>query len=404
MKSLELFSGCGGLAKGLEMAGFRHQGFVEFNKWACASLRENFNPALVHETDIRSFDFKSVGPVDLIAGGPPCQPFSLGGLAKANNDARDMFPQAIRAIHELRPKAFVFENVKGLLRKSFADYFEYIVLRLTYPDYGNDSSLDWREHLKCLREQSYPFYQGLKYDVQFKLVNAVDYGVPQNRERVFIVGFRSDIGVTWKWPEETTTPTTVAQALRGLPDPRTGNAPVDHVFIPGAKSYAGHTGSDFDKPSKTIKAGAHGVPGGENMIRFPNGEVRYMTVHEAKLIQSFPPSYKICGSWGEALRQIGNAVPVKLAEAMGRQVFKALKSAVYDSDDEKHFRTDNNGNLMIFEGSENNPRIKAKISKAAKQPFGYAPRIAKRKTGSKTKSTSREKVPRCPARKRNPLP
>ena len=353
MTSLELFSGCGGLAKGLEMAGFRHRGFVEFNKWACASLRENFDPALVHETDIRSFDFMSVGPVDLIAGGPPCQPFSLGGLAKANNDARDMFPQAIRAIHELRPKAFIFENVKGLLRKSFADYFEYIILRLTYPDCIKDGDIDWREHLKHLRELSYPSFQGLKYEVHFKLVNAVDFGVPQNRERVFIVGFRSDIGATWAWPKGMSTQTTIAQTLDGLADPRAKGVPEDHVFIPGAKTYPGHTGSDFDKPSKTIKAGAHGVPGGENMIRFPNGEVRYMTVHEAKLIQSFPPTYKICGSWGEALRQIGNAVPVRLASTMGRQVFKALKNAQSIGDDYGQYRADDYGNLMFLDKGEN---------------------------------------------------
>ena len=134
MRSLELFSGCGGLAKGLELAGFEHRAFVEVNKWACQSLRANFNPKLVHEADVRDFDFGAVGPVDLIAGGPPCQPFSLGGLSRAHKDSRDMFPQAIRAIHELKPRGFVFENVKGLLRKSFSDYFEYIILRLTFPE------------------------------------------------------------------------------------------------------------------------------------------------------------------------------------------------------------------------------------------------------------------------------
>lgn len=388
MKSLELFSGCGGLAKGLEMAGFRHQGFVEFNKWACESLRKNFNPALVHETDIRSFDFNTVGPVDLIAGGPPCQPFSLGGLAKANNDARDMFPQAIRAIHDLRPKAFIFENVKGLLRKSFANYFEYIVLRLTYPNFGSEGDLDWREHLKRLRELSYPLYHGLKYKVQFKLVNAVDFGVPQIRERVFIIGFRSDVGAKWEWPRGQSRQMTVAQALQGLTDPRTDGVPEDHVFIPGARAYAGHTGSDLNKPSKTIKAGAHGVPGGENMIRFPNGEVRYMTVHEAKLIQSFPSSYKICGSWGEALRQIGNAVPVKLAATIGKQVFKALESAENDGDDYEKYRSDNCGNLMFFERKENDPKIEAKIrtSKAKDKAFTYAPLFPRRKSKCKRKA------------------
>ena len=100
--------------------------------------------------------------------------------------------------------------------------------------------------------------------------------------------------------------------------------PEDHKIISGAREYPGHSGSDYNSPSKTIKAGAHGVPGGENMIRFPDGTLRYMTVHEAKLIQTFPADYVICGSWGEAMRQIGNAVPVLLAEKMGRSVLNAL--------------------------------------------------------------------------------
>ena len=368
MKSLELFSGCGGLAKGLEMAGFCHQGFVECNKWACESLRANFNPALVHETDIRSFDFHTIGSVDLIAGGPPCQPFSLGGLAKANNDSRDMFPQAIRAIHELRPKAFVFENVKGLLRKSFAEYFDYIILRLTFPDCVKSDDIDWREHLKQLRGISYPAHSGLKYEVKYKLLNAVQFGVPQNRERVFIVGFRSDICAGWKWPEGKSAPISIAKALSGLGAPSGENSPEDHVLVTGAKPYAGHTGSDFLKPSKTIKAGAHGVPGGENMIRFPDGSVRYMTVHEAKLIQSFPSSYTICGSWGEALRQIGNAVPVKLASIIGKQIFNALECADSKATDAQTFyRSDDSDNLLFFEHPENDPDIEAALKKSAKK-------------------------------------
>ena len=324
MRSLELFSGCGGLAKGLEQAGFEHCAFVESNRWACASLRANFNPALVHETDVRDFDFSSVGSVDLIAGGPPCQPFSLGGLSRADADSRDMFPQAIRAIHELTPNGFIFENVKGLLRKSFADYFDYIVLRLTFPELVPSVGQDWRAHLSQLRGVDFASYGGLKYDVQHRLVNAVDYGVPQSRERVFIVGLRHDLGLKWEWPAKSAARMTIADAIGDLPDARHSNRFSDHVFIDGAREYPGHTGSDYDKPSKTIKAGAHGVPGGENMIRFPDGSLRYMTVHEAKLIQTFPDDYRICGSWGEAMRQIGNAVPVRLARLMGERMKQTL--------------------------------------------------------------------------------
>jgi DNA (cytosine-5)-methyltransferase 1 len=129
MKSLEIFSGAGGLAKVLELAGFQHSAFVEFNKHACESLRENFAAEKVYFGDIKNFDLHAIGDVDVVAGGPPCQPFSLGGKHKADQDSRDMFPYAIRAIEQLTPKAFVFENVKGLLRASFADYFEYIIDR-----------------------------------------------------------------------------------------------------------------------------------------------------------------------------------------------------------------------------------------------------------------------------------
>lgn len=346
MKSLELFSGCGGLAKGLELAGFKHCAFVEFNKWACESLRTNFNPQLVHETDVRTFDFASIGKVDLIAGGPPCQPFSLGGLAKAYEDSRDMFPQAIRAIHELMPRGFLFENVKGLLRKSFSEYFDYIILRLTFPEQVLPQGSTWKEHLKDLRNIDFASYGGLKYDVQYKLVNAVDYGVPQSRERVFIVGLRNDLGLSWRWPEKVVGRMTIADAIGGLPDSRQRNTLGDHFFIDGAREYPGHTGSDYNQPSKTIKAGAHGVPGGENMIRFPDGTLRYMTVHEAKLIQTFPDDYRICGSWGEALRQIGNAVPVRLAKVMGDQMRLTLAAAGHEM---IKYKTDEKGNMLLLE-------------------------------------------------------
>ena len=330
LKSVELFSGCGGLAKGLENAGFEHCAFVEFNKWACQSLRQNFPPEIIHETDIRAFDFSGIGPVSLVAGGPPCQPFSLGGLARAFDDERDMFPQAARAIRELRPDAFIFENVKGLLRTGFRQYFEYIIRRLSFPDAVQRDGESWSEHSERLAALDPRSCDGLKYRVQYKLLNAADFGVPQIRERVFIVGLRSDIEVEWAWPAPTVRNEkrkTVHDAIGGLPPPQSPHDLPDHVFIDGARSYPGHTGSEIHKPGKTIKAGAHGVPGGENMLRFPDGSLRYMTVREAKLIQTFPPDYKISGSWGEALRQIGNAVPVKLAEMLGNRMAELLRKS-----------------------------------------------------------------------------
>jgi DNA (cytosine-5)-methyltransferase 1 len=117
---------------------------------------------------------------------------------------------------------------------------------------------------------------------------------------------------------------TVRDALHNLPDPRSNHGIKDHIFHDGARIYPGHTGSILDAPAKTIKAGDHGVPGGENMIRFSDGTVRYLTVLEAKRLQTFPDDFAIKGVWGEAMRQIGNAVPVLLAETIGLELMKTL--------------------------------------------------------------------------------
>lgn len=288
-----------------------------------------------------------------------------------------MFPYAIRAIEQLTPKAFVFENVKGLLRPSFEDYFEYIILRLTYPGFSAKPDTDWKDHLHDLRSISQLSYAGTKYDVTFKLINAANYGVPQTRERVVIVGTRADLGVSWSFPAETHSEDrllwemyvsgeywerhkvaksnraqitelqqekilrlkekygmfepeqlpwrTVRDALHGIPDPQSNHGIADHIFHDGARTYPGHTGSDIDWPAKTIKAGGHGVPGGENMIRYPDGSVRYLTVCEGKRIQTFPDNFVIKGAWGEAMRQIGNAVPVLLGETIGRELAGRLE-------------------------------------------------------------------------------
>lgn len=369
MKSLEIFSGTGGLAKGLEIAGFEHVSFVEFNKNACISLRRNFSPKIVFEGDIADFDLNSLNGIDVVAGGPPCQPFSLGGKHKANQDSRDMFPHAIRCVEHLQPKAFFFENVKGILRASFSEYFYYIVQRLTYPHCTIKDNENWEEHLRRLRKLSPTRYEGVRYDVSFRLLNSANYGVPQNRERVVIIGIRSDLSKEWAFPKPTHTKDrlnwdkfvtgeywgkhnipvqknavlskalrdrygvfppeeapwqTVRDALLGVPHPNDKHGIPDHIFKGGARTYLGHTGSEIDQPSKTLKAGGHGVPGGENMIRFEDGSVRYFTTYEAKLIQTFPKDFIITGAWGEAMRQIGNAVPVRLSELISKHLYKLL--------------------------------------------------------------------------------
>lgn len=378
MNSLELFSGAGGLAKGLELSGFKHSALVEINKNAYASLCANFDTAKIFFGDIRDFNLEMLGNIDVVAGGPPCQPFSVGGKHKADRDSRDMFPYAIDIIENLKPKAFIFENVKGLLRQTFADCFEYIILRLTYPSITAETNSNWLQHLGELRNVSQLSYSGTKYNVQFKLINAANYGVPQTRERVVIFGIRSDLKSFCSFPPETHSSDrlfwdmhitgeywerhkisksnrplmdklienkvfklkdkygmfapvsmpwqTIRDALDDLPDPKSNHGINDHVFRDGARIYPGHTGSTLDLPAKTIKAGDHGVPGGENMIRFPDGSVRYLTVFEAKRLQTFPDHFVIKGPWGEAMRQIGNAVPVLLAETIGYELVKTLNA------------------------------------------------------------------------------
>lgn len=382
MESIELFAGAGGLALGLHNAGFAAKVVVEFNKDACRTLRANkvFNYGEgLYQGDVTRFDYLSVpDSIDLISGGPPCQPFSLGGKANGHKDSRDMFPEAVRAIREKQPRAFVFENVKGLLRKSFFEYFEYIILQLQYPSISKKANEEWEKHRERLeKHHTKNEHTRLEYKVIYRLVNAANYGVPQKRERVFIVGFRSDIDANWSFPNSTHSeeallwskwitkdywtshnlkcPTmdektakrvkilklkygmfepnlkpwiTVRDALSGLPDPKSKLAINynHHVFKDGARTYSGHTGSYIDETSKALKAGGHGVPGGENMIRFEDDSVRYLTVRESARIQTFPDDFNFEGSWGEVMRQLGNAVPAKLAKVVGQSIFRVLKT------------------------------------------------------------------------------
>jgi DNA (cytosine-5)-methyltransferase 1 len=374
--SIELFAGAGGLGLGSNLAGAKPQLIVERDRWCCATLRRNASlnwPEPV-EGDIRDVDFRRYdGKINLITGGPPCQPFSLGGKHKAHDDQRDMWSEAVRSVRETRPHAFVFENVKGLTRSSFSAYFSYITLQLTYPEITRSEVESWSDHLSRLeRHHSSGKRVGLQYQViPPRVLNAADYGVPQRRERVFFIGFRDDICADWAFPKTTHSLEalqkdqsergtywdlhqlplrlrnpirsvreaaaaslepwrTVRDALSDLPDPeKSPNAAsqfYNHRFQPGAKVYPGHTGSPIDMPAKALKAGVHGVPGGENMMVRDNGSVRYFTVRESARLQTFPDNFAFEGSWSEAMRQLGNAVPVDLARIVTGSVIAHLKS------------------------------------------------------------------------------
>ena len=202
MNSIELFAGAGGLGMGLHAAGFHPQKVVEWDHDCCVTIRENqtFDHPVVRgwlltEGDVCAVSFKGFeDKLDLISGGPPCQPFSMGGKHKAYDDARDMFPQAIRAVREAKPKAFIFENVKGLTRAAFRNYFEYIKLQLEHPEVVASANEDWTEHLARLeRHHLHGARNDLHYRVVTRVLNAANYGVPQRRERVLFVGFREDL-------------------------------------------------------------------------------------------------------------------------------------------------------------------------------------------------------------------
>lgn len=386
LESIELFAGAGGLALGFSQHNVHHRAIVEWNRYACETIRLNKRHQVspisswpdVTEADVRDYEYENFAGLDLVTGGPPCQPFSMGGKHGGFLDVRDMFPQAIRAVDEVRPRAFVFENVRGLTRAAFNNYFTYIKIRLEFPSIKAKPQEQWLDHL--VRLQKHKIDGGaLEYRVATKLVNAANFGVPQKRMRIFIVGIRADLSPSWHFPNETHSQEalvcaqwgtgeywerhkvakkqrpprpdgvdkkliqladvspleiglpweTVRDAIADLEDPEK-NPSVEtfqaHRFQPGARSYAGHTGSPLDEPAKALKAGDHGVPGGENMLRRPDGSIRYFTVRESARIQTFPDSFLFQGTWTETMRQLGNAVPVKLAAVVAGSVCKALQS------------------------------------------------------------------------------
>lgn len=379
LQSVELFAGGGGMALGMRKAGFSHQALVEWWAPAARVLRHNaelrpelWKPDQVIEEDVRtSFEALSLGGhVHLVAGGPPCQPFSFAGAHAGDNDERNMFPAALEVVRRLNPELVVFENVPGITRPSFAPYLDYIKAQLRHPHLApKDADELWSDHHSRLLSET----QDETYRVYQEELNAADLGVPQSRRRIFLVGIRANVhgADTWDWNNlrrdhsqdvllhdqwiskhywgrhNLPVPAEVPRHLRGhlgrvqrlgvptdlgpwltlrdilatMPDPylegRELVAWPNHLAIPGARVYAKHTGSPLDLPSKTIKAGVHGVSGGEAMLRELNGSVRYLTVRESALVQGFPQDYEFPGPRSRVMGVIGNAVAVDVAAAVG---------------------------------------------------------------------------------------
>ncbi|MFL6140371.1 MAG: DNA cytosine methyltransferase [Labedaea sp.] len=416
--SVELFAGGGGLAMAVHRSGFRPVLLNEYVKHACDTLEANGvmlrgeeeripepgEPGLLVRGDVRDLKMAYLNDkVDLLAGGPPCQPFSLGGVAKGDEDKRNMFPEMFRAIREIQPKAVICENVRGLLRPSFKPYFDYIIRELEFPFVERDDDVSWLHHNALIerRRKLDKTHPRERYRVHKFEVNAADYGVPQIRNRVIIVAFRSDLNIDESllreavgkthsegallrslvsgeyWDRHPKVPKhvrshvmaglqsalslgnvdpklkpwrTLRDALAGI-DERSKQLPAipwdrldrtqhddmprDHVGWPDARIYPGHTPNVLDRPAKTVKAGVHGVPGGESVILTDTrtagrkaGEQRYrhryMTVREAARVMTFPDDWVLCGPRGEKMRQLGNAVPVLLGEVFAKAVATVL--------------------------------------------------------------------------------
>lgn len=375
LTSVELFSGCGGLALGIARGGVEHRLLVEWNTDAAATVAANAERGVAHvadwpymKGDVREVDWKAYRGVDIVAGGPPCQPFGIGGKALGPNDARDMWPEAVRAVREIEPVAFAFENVFGMMRERFESYVAWVKACLERPHQPRLERETHEDHFNRLEKLP------KVYEVTIQSVNAAEFGAPQNRRRILFLGVRADAGflppllkrthtrerliydqfVTGEYwerhglsrkgrsplmrpdvslaarlakhaePPPGSPWVTVRDALAGLGEPDGKNG---HVFQPGARIYQGHTGSPLDLPAKALKAGDHGVPGGENMMVRDDGSVRYFTLRESARLMGLPDDYTFPRSWSESMRQMGNAVPVQLGEAVGAWLVDQVQTA-----------------------------------------------------------------------------
>lgn len=308
LSSVEMCAGAGGQALGLEQAGFGHEALVELEPAACDTLRANRPDWNVVQGDLRAFDGRDYKGVDLLAGGVPCPPFSKAGKQLGASDERDLFPEAIRLVDEMRPRAVMLENVRGLLDAVFVDYREKIEKQLAK----------------------------LGYVPGWRLLNASDFGVSQLRPRVVFVGIRSDLADQFSWPQaQDAAPPTVGRLLHDLMAERgwggasawtkRANA-IAPTLVGGSKK---HGGPDLG-PTRAKKAwAALGVDGmglwdeapGPDFVGMPR-----LTPRMTARVQGFPDAWTFAGRKTAAYRQIGNAFPPPVARAVASNIHAALNA------------------------------------------------------------------------------
>jgi DNA (cytosine-5)-methyltransferase 1 len=324
--AIDIFSGAGGLSTGLHMAGWNVVAALEIEENAAETYKKNFPSTNVMNTDVSKVDFKQFQGIDLLAGGPPCQPFSVAGKQQAAADSRDMVPQFIRAVKEAKPKAFLMENVRGLVTAKHRTYAMSALHQL----------------------------EQLGYSVYWTVLDAASYGTPQHRERVMFVGLPKNTFFNFPRPiHGSSSPLpyiTVQQALTNVPQDMPNNAIVTYAkkpvlrLSPWAGLYVNGQGRplNMNAPSLTIPASAGGnrthildsegtlleyhrylMNGGKPRSGTVEG-VRRLTVRESARLQSFPDSYIFTGTKSRQYNQVGNAVPPLLAKAIGSAIQKAL--------------------------------------------------------------------------------
>ncbi len=308
LTSLELCAGGGGQALGLEQAGFQHQGLVEIDPRCCETLRFNRPHWQVFEQDLETFDGSPFKGVDLLAGGLPCPPFSKAGKQLGKADERNLFPAALRLIDEVRPRAVMIENVRGILDAVFDDYRTYVSGQL----------------------------KKLGYKTDWRLLNASDFGVPQLRPRVVFIGIQSDISDEFDWPSPNLhSPPTVGETLidlmssRGWRGARAWKERANEIaptIVGGSKK---HGGPDLG-PTRARKAwAALGVDGLVIANEPPTGDfvgMPRLTVPMVARLQGFPDDWFFTGKKTPAYRQVGNAFPPPVARAVASQVYACLTS------------------------------------------------------------------------------
>lgn len=308
LTSLEICAGAGGQALGLAMAGFVHVALVEYEADYCAALKRNRPEWNIICKDVREFSgIPYRGKIDLLAGGVPCPPFSKAGKQLGSEDERDLFPEAIRLIGEIQPRAVMLENVRGFLDPKFSEYRSSILQKIT----------------------------DLGYRVHIKLLNANDYGVSQLRPRVIIVGIRNDEKREFRYPEEhPEMAKTVGETLLDLMKANgwqgalkwskeaNGIAP---TIVGGSKK---HGGPDLG-PVRARKAWAElGVDGLGVANEAPAKDFEGMprlTPRMIARIQGFPDTWDFGNKKTNACRMIGNAFPPPVAQAVGLEIRRVLE-------------------------------------------------------------------------------